>query len=391
MLTRRKLITIAVQAALAGTCLPLLPACTEPVGDTGAVLIERSELVDLLLTFSGVSYAGPVCALKLGLGPQTNPLNLQQSLHATLLEKLSSGKQDTDIGQRLQQLSRQDFVADRVLDIEGWQLSETECQANALAASLQGFTEALQAEKTAPIKADFVEVENWGPRSTIEGETFNEQPDGHSGIWIKASGVPPATVLMFSNVSQSTNIYADHLTSGLRGTFMKTIIAKPGKYSVDLYDQDRHRIQHLGEFEVVARKEPLPFEQCRVAAWGPQQAVSGQPFNEQASGASAFWIRTNCTLDDGVVVFEGRKLKTTIRPQDGLITASMPDGHTLAPGSYPLKLLFADSGVEVAVRGQRECTACWCVGGGVRVLILPLFIKRALPNFPLCKEGLREI
>ena len=342
MLTRRRLIKTTAQAALAGVFLPFLPACSEPIPES--VLIDRTPLVGLLLTFTSVSYAGPTCALKLGLQPKTDPLALQQALSAILEEKLAFRNGDDDIGQRLQQATQTDFARGRVLDIDGWQFSETECQVAALAASIQGFSEPVEIELLPPKEVDFVEVENWGPQRTLQGETFNEQPDGHSGIWVKATGIPPATTLMFSGIPQASNVYADHLSSGLRGKFMNMTIAEPGVYTVDLYDRSQHRIQRIGEFEVVERTVPVPFSKCRIAAWGPVHAVSGKAFNVQPNGASALWFNTNCAQHNVVVMLNGRDLTTTIRQQDGLVTARIENGHELAPGDYRVELRFVDNG-----------------------------------------------
>ena len=46
------------------------------------MLIARTPLVDFLLTYSSVSYAGPKCALQLGLQPKSDPLALQNQWRA---------------------------------------------------------------------------------------------------------------------------------------------------------------------------------------------------------------------------------------------------------------------------------------------------------------------
>lgn len=323
--------------------MAVLPACDKPVS-TNDVRIEHSPLVAFLLTYSSTSYAGPKCAEALDLQLQADPLSLQQQLSDALEEKLAGLDNVSGIEQGLAQLTRNDFAGGKILDVEGWQLGHTECQAAALAASLHGFTEPVEVALAPPAEVDFVEVEAWGPDHTLQGEPFNQQPDGHSGMWFTASEIPPSTVMMFSGMPQESNVYMGHMTSGLRGKIMHTTINKPGVYSVDLYDRSKHRIQHVGDFEVVARHEPVPFDKCLVIQWGPDHAISGQAFNAQASGASAFWIRTNCADRSAVVVLDGRDLKTTVRSAEGLITASMDDGHELPPGQYELVLRLGDEG-----------------------------------------------
>ena len=342
MLTRRSLIYTSIQLALAGSLLAFLPACSQQ--DETHVQIENSELVELLLSYSLVSYAGPKCTEALGLKSPSGSGELQQSLADALEAKLSSLANNADITQRLEQLMRNDFAASNTMDIDGWQLSQTECQVSALAASLQGYTVAVEAELTPPVEIDFANVEAWGPDRTVQGEPFNEQPDGHSGIWVKAASLPPSTVLVFADKQQESNVYEEHMTSGLRGKFMHSTINKPGVYSVDLYDRSKHRIQRIGEFEVVARTTPVPFYKCRIADWGPKNSTAGVPFNEQPDGASAFWIRTNCTNHNAKIVVDGQGLRTKVRPADGLITAHMPGGHELSPGEHKVELHIGDDG-----------------------------------------------
>ena len=357
MLTRRKLITRTGQVALVVTWLPQLTACDEqPKQETLAETPAASEpqgLAEFLLAYSSISFAGPNCALKLGLTPLNDPEGMQQTLMGELEAKLQSVSSDTvsssAISAGLQQLMRADFAQDRILDIEGWQLSETECQAIALAASLQGFNEPVAVALTPPTEEVFLDVKNWGPQMTLQGERFNEQPDGHSGLWLVADNIPPSTILLFAGRQLETNVYDGSLTSGLHGKFMNSTINVPGNYPVELYDRSLHRVQPLGEFVVVERREPLPFDQCKVTHWGPVQAISGQPFNQQANGSSALWFRSNCTPENGVVMLDGVDLDTTMRPENAMFTASVPGGENLLPGEHHLDLRFGDSGNVLSI------------------------------------------
>ena len=127
------------------------------------------------------------------------------------------------------------------------------------------------------------------------------------------------------------------------------------KITVELFDQSQNRIQRLGEFEVIERTVPVPFNKCRIAAWGPAQTVSGQSFNEQPNGFSAMWIRTNCAQAGVVVMLNGKDLVTTIKQQDGLMTARVESGHELAIGEHRVDLRFGDSGNVLPV-GKMKVT-----------------------------------
>lgn len=342
MLTRRRLILKSVQLALTGSVLTYLPGCKLSSLNSGQV--ASSPLLDLLSGYSDVSYAGPKCVESLGEQSQAAPSVLQRDLLGSLEIKLKNMAGTFSTEEGLARLIQADFVNGNVHEVDGWQLSHTECQAAALAASLQGFLKPVKTELASPQEMDFVEIETWGPRKTMQGEPFNEQTDGHSGLWVKAKGIPPETVLVFSGKPQRSVIYEDHLTSGLRGDFMHSTITHPGVYTVELYDRGNNRIQRIGEFVVIERAEPIPFRDCRILAWGPNRAIRGEAFNAQPNGSSAFWILTNCAHANGIVFLDGKKLRTNIRPADGLITASLERGHELLPGRYSVQVHYDDGG-----------------------------------------------
>jgi hypothetical protein len=346
MLTRRQLFLSLVRAGLLVGSAPLMFACREQ-GDSGIKMAE-SPLAEYAQNMKAISYIGPLCIARAGFAEGDSRDIIQHTLMLSLEQKIAEEQGDADLVEILDQLIRKDFAAGDIVEIEGWQLSSTECELAALAAAFQGYLASVIPEGRQEQTGTIVEVINWGPQSTLQGELFNEQADGHSGMWIKAAGAPASVVVLFNGESQGTQVYDEHITSGIRGEFMRKVVETPGVYPVELLDRSRMIRQKVGEFRVIetaAPKEPGSPADCTVQSWGPNRSISGQPFNEQPGGASAFWVKTDCALPGAELVLDGVPLKTTVR--ENLLTASVPAGHRLEPGQYELIIRAAGSGTPV--------------------------------------------
>jgi hypothetical protein len=349
MLSRRKLIVTAVHGALLLGGAFSLAGCSESAPPTGgaresAASSSPTNLKEYVLAMQAVGYLGSSCLPAIGFAKDTPKQQLQKELTGQLEDQLTAVSSQENIEQQLEQLIRADFANQRLVDIEGWQLSETECRLAALSIALKGDQTRLAPVAVGLSQGEFVEVANWGPQKTFKGEKFNEQHDGHCGLWFKAQETPASAVLVFAGIHQATQIYADSFTSGLHGDFMQQVIDTPGEYSVELLDKASQVIQKIGTFQVLeppATAEATDLDQCEVYSWGPVHAPAGQPFNEQPGGNSAFWVRTNCALADSSLIFAGVKLKTTVR--GNVLTASVPAGHELKPGKYPLEIQLGNS------------------------------------------------
>ena len=255
--------------------------------------------------------------------------------------------------ERISLLIREDFATGRTADISGWRLSQTECELSALAASLAGLTEPVPAGKTTLETGHFLDVTDWGPRETQQGIPFNQQPDGHSGLWFKAENAPAGMMVIFGDTRLTAQIYPDSFTSGIRGNFMQKVLSAPGEYPVQIYDKARQMVQPLGTFTVRKQiafspgTDEFDYESCIIHDWGPRHASHGKRFNPQPTGESAFWVKTDCSFRDAELLLDGRALKTTVH--DGLITAVIPDGEGLGKSGYELALRFPGSGHVIPV------------------------------------------
>jgi hypothetical protein len=247
MLKRRELITALGRSSLMLTGLAVLPACSR---EDEVSEIEGPPLELYARGMQSISYIGPACLSALGLDPASDPASLEAGLLDSLESRLALSENGTGLAEAIDREIRRDFENGNVLEVAQWQLSDTECRLAALAAVLQGQRTPEVPAPPAERDGFIADIENWGPRFTIQGETFNTQPDGHSGFWIKAKGAAASVIVRFDGKDQRTVVYPEVLTSGLRGKFMKEIINTPGSYEVELYDKARRLRQKVGDFTV---------------------------------------------------------------------------------------------------------------------------------------------
>lgn len=348
MLTRRTFVfsNLHVLATLASgswlvSCTDTDTAAPQPPGPPKSLREYASRM-------QAISFVGPTCR------QQIQELNrFADSVLTGSLERLIQGRiAETDGGlpltERIGLLIRADFASDRTVDIHGWRLSQTECELSALAASIEGLSEPVPPGIKALETGHFLDVANWGPRETEQGVPFNQQPDGHSGLWFKAENAPAATMVIFGDTRLPTQIYPDSFTSGIRGKFMEEVLSTPGEYPVKIYDKARQIVQPLGTFTVRKQIATSPDEtefdygSCTVHSWGPRRGDHGERFNPQPNGESAFWIKTDCSFRDAEMLLDGQALKTTVH--DGLITAVVANGEKLKKSDYALAVRFPGSG-----------------------------------------------
>lgn len=76
---------------------------------------------------------------------------------------------------------------------------------------------------------------------------------------------------------------------------------------------------------------------CPIQKWGPQEVYSGERFNPQPDGSSAFWLQTECAPARVMLEFDGRLIETTLRLP--IITAALnADRYLMQAGEWPLQL-----------------------------------------------------
>ena len=163
----------------------------------------------------------------------SNASTLQAALEKIMLEEIQAGKVDS---------------------INGVIMSHTEANLVRYASLLVG--DLPQAAGTI-MQSDVATNPKFGPRATVVGQVFNEQADGHGGIWVKSeTPLPEATKIEIAGEIIKTKWRSDVATGGVYGELLSKIISQTGRYPVALIDQDSGRRQVIGTFEVKKRPPP---------------------------------------------------------------------------------------------------------------------------------------
>ncbi len=364
MITRRDLCVAALAAsATAGVLMTpwsaIRDAFSPAANDTGL-----GEAFDALLaSLDGTQGVGRIVAE--GGAPGTSVDALIERLGARLEGAL---RDRSAIEARLGELVRADFAAARTCRVDGWMLSQTECDLAGLRWHLLGEASGALAsappqattvdsapEATAgPPAAAIVEVTNWGPQSTEQGSPFNVQPDGHSGLWFVAPGTPNWVKVRIDGQESPTTVTENGFTSGLFGSLQDRILNTPGSYRVELHDPVNDTLQLIGELVVRPLAERAVKEDgsrsaifCPVTEWGPTETTAGVAENPQPDGSQGMWFLLPCAPNNVQLVFGDDRLPAT-RTDRG-ITSRVPLALLESPGTVGIKLRHAHSGEELAV------------------------------------------
>ncbi|GIR69309.1 MAG: hypothetical protein CM15mP74_05600 [Halieaceae bacterium] len=82
---------------------------------------------------------------------------------------------------------RRDYLSGDVVEVEKYLLSETEALFVRYALENQGLVDvAYEAPAPEVVDGHIASEVKFGPGFTVVGRVFNEQPDGHGGIWVQA-------------------------------------------------------------------------------------------------------------------------------------------------------------------------------------------------------------
>lgn len=268
-----------------------------------------------------------------------------------------------DLAQAAANRVQDDFARGRVCEIEDWRLSLTECQlaglrvlaidANPANAAVAEARRNGEGESGYTI-GEIAPLKNWGPRKTLQGQSFNTQPDGHSGLWFQFKGAPARARIMIDGEIAKTSVSPDTVTSGLFGATQKRILSTPGAYEIALVDPVRRVKQPIGK--LVVEKDPSYKAEehaqardgyCPATKWGPRKTQVGVARNEQPDGSMGVWVHMDCYPGDATLRFGDDPLPLT-RKGFGF-TTSIPLPLLESPGEKPLVLMSPGAGTEFTV------------------------------------------
>lgn len=267
-----------------------------------------------------------------------------------------SGSSETQFLESIEKQIRQDYELNHLVTVEDWRISQTELLL--MVAALQSGVAVVMddANKTfdnAPYE-DFLSVNAWGPQETYQGVKFNEQPDGHCGIWVSADNVIGGIEVYIGGIKRHAFVNENGLTTGIYDE-VEAFINKIGESDIVVYDTIHHRKQKIGTFEVLPPFEFYRYENGKQSqvfgllnGWGPQKAKVGEVFNEQSEGVAAFWIKISSRSNRVRLVFNGHSYQATVRKD--IVTSSFPeDNIPTEPGYYPVHLISEEHNEKLHV------------------------------------------
>ena len=177
-----------------------------------------------------------------------------------LSEARASIGEEGDIDSIIRGQILSDFVRGDVCELNGWQLSATECRLAAVAFLLR--TKGRYIEETA-VRAEgpldhlpnmtIVQLERWGPQSSRVGERFNVQPTGNSALWFRFLELDeyPDYEIYLGSQAAVTTIHAERklATASLTPMQSRKVTSVEGLIPIHLVDPVRGK-QLIAYFRV---------------------------------------------------------------------------------------------------------------------------------------------
>ncbi|UTF59705.1 hypothetical protein [Gilvimarinus sp. DA14] len=364
MIKRRDFIVAGISAGGTAAVMHTLYQAPPTIAPT-AKPTQTSELViksglgpqmdEFLLSLENTDKLGRQWLASLEKAPTLKQLGEQ------VMAKL--GNATSDLAGATNTQIKRDFDDQSLCIIDGWHLSDTECKLAGLRVMAidanPDNAAIIAAQEKAKLNASLQEGEiaplkNWGPKKTQQGEKFNVQPDGHSGMWFQIAGAPARAKIMIDGELVRTTIKKDTVTSGLFGDMQERILSTPGSYEIALVDPIKKIKQPIGKLKVV--KNPSYQDNlkgngtsaaCAVTKWGPKKTKVGVAKNEQPDGSMGVWVHIDCLPKQAKLFFGDDPLHIT--PKTFGFTTSIPLPLIEAPGSTPLTLRINGGASEIRI------------------------------------------
>lgn len=243
---------------------------------------------------------------------------------------------------------RRDYLSGDVVEVEKYLLSETEALFVRYALENQGLADvAYEAPAPEIVDGRIARDVKFGPGFTVVGRVFNEQPDGHGGIWVRAKNTPAGTVITVNDRPIKTTRKPEVLTGAVYGEDLRALIAKPAKHTIALFVPDTGVRQELGEIEIRPRPPAAMMENgepstvfCEIDEWSIKSGDRGDKIV----------VKTLCGPRSSAVYLGEAALTTRVRPRT---IEAIFDSSTLDSGEQPLRLVDVHSGQAILLGNLR--------------------------------------
>jgi hypothetical protein len=239
---------------------------------------------------------------------------------------------------------RADYAGGRLAQAGDFLLSETEQLFVAYSLVRQGLDETPYTPSLPEVRDGIIaQPAKFGPKFTVVGQIFNEQPDGHGGLWVLAENTPPGTVITINDTVIKTTRKQKALTGAVYDEHLQALISRPARHEVALLVPETGIRQVIGEMEVRPRPPAAELEDgrpstvfCEIEKWSTREAPEGDKIR----------IKTLCGPRSSAIYIGDTALTTRVLPAaiEGQFSRAM-----FGPGEYPLRLIDTLSGESVSL------------------------------------------
>ena len=272
----------------------------------------------------------------------------EETLLSTLGFSADQLVQEVEFYEALTLAVRRDYLSGDVVGVEKYLLSETEALFVRYALENQGLVDvAYEAPAPEIVDGYIVSDVKFGPGFTVVGRVFNEQPDGHGGIWVQAKNTPAGTVITVNDRPIKTTRKPEVLTGAVYGEDLKALIAKPAKHTIALFVPDTGIRQVLGEIEIRPRPPAATMENgepstvfCEIDEWSVKSGDRGDKIV----------VKTLCGPRSSAIYLGEVALTTRVRPRN---IEAIFDSSILDSGEQPLRLVDVHSGQAILLGSLR--------------------------------------
>lgn len=268
----------------------------------------------------------------------------------------------TNFGAWIQKTIKAEFMAEKTADVNGWIVSEFERDMIIYATLLKNKEGIKAMEESGSFESakidSFIKVNDWGPKSTCVGMSFNAQSDGHSSHWFSIDPYNGRLMIYIGGKAIPTTKGATVITTKVEGIVLNNLTDSASTLDVMVYDPGRNIKQKIGIFEVFVQPRPAVTVDGKtssyfgeVLGWGPKSI----PLSQFAGGEKTpLWIKTSCAPASTEIRLESFILKTVVGPN--LVTGTFDIAASeITSGKAGLKLMDRNSGESVFV-GELELT-----------------------------------
>ena len=244
-----------------------------------------------------------------GADPDWSPASAME-IESRLLKRLGTvpGAFDSEgaLVAVLQAVMRAEIKDGKTSSLNQLLLSQTEADLILYAMLYAPAAKSVKVEKKAQNK--FAVNPKFGPRKTVVGQVFNEQPDGHGGIWVVGDkALPETTKIEIAGQTIKTTWRSDTVTGAVYGELLNKVISTAGEYEVALLNTATGGRQVIGSMEIEKRPPPATTEN------GESSTVFcdiGRVQEKQANGRPILSIQTQCAPRGARILIGDRSIET---------------------------------------------------------------------------------